>query len=90
MIGEKLFIGGLQFRISRGSLHVEVVYRDARSRSRTPTRCPLKEHYGKTWTRKFSPTRGDFLRVEDEVNMDYTMGFAVTLCRCQSPVDHHG
>ena len=51
---------------------MEVVYRDARSR--TPTRCPLKEHYGKTWTRKFSPTRGDFLKVEDEVNMDYNRG----------------
>ena len=90
MIGLNLVISGLQLCIARGGLHVEVVYRDARSRSHTPTTCPLKEHYGKTWTRKFSPTRGDFLRVEDEVNMDYTMGFAVKLCRCQSPVDHHG
>ena len=42
-------------------------------RGRTPARSSLSEHNGRTWSRRFSPNRGDYLKVEDEVrgNVSY-------------------
>ena len=47
--------------ILRGKINPEIV-----SRGRTPTRS-LKDYYDRTWTRRWSPGRGDYLKVEDEV-----------------------
>ena len=46
-------------------LQVEASGREVRGR--TPARSALSEHCGRTWSRRFSPNRGDYLKVEDEV-----------------------
>ena len=47
-------------------LSVEAAGREVRGR--TPARSSLSEHNGRTWSRRFSPNRGDYLKVEDEVS----------------------
>ena len=48
-------------------LNVEIRNSRSRSPSASNNNKPLSEYYSKKWTRKFSPTRGDYLKVEDEV-----------------------
>ena len=45
----------------RGVFSPEIV-----CRGRTPVPS-LKDYYDRTWGRRWSPTRGDYLKVEDEV-----------------------
>ena len=51
-------------------------------RGRTPARSSLSEHNGRTWSRRFSPNRGDYLKVEDEVRENVSYLCLTTCLRC--------
>ena len=68
MDGQSDFMSSYSFmclQIILSVLQVEATSREVRGR--TPARSSLSEHCGRTWSRRFSPNRGDYLKVEDEV-----------------------